>query len=81
MKRNFLFALLMLALPLCAQIYDPVKWTFEQKQLSETEGEIILKATIDEGWHLYGTQLPEDGPIATSFTFEALQNFIRIDVL
>ena len=78
MKRNFLFALLMLALPLCAQIYDPVKWTFEQKQLSETEGEIILKATIDEGWHLYGTQLPEDGPIATSFTFEALQN-VQLD--
>lgn len=78
MKRNFLFALLMLALPLCAQIYDPVKWTFEQKQISETEGEIILKATIDEGWHLYGTQLPEDGPIATSFTFETLQN-VQLD--
>lgn len=78
MKRNLLFALLMLALPLCAQIYEPVKWTFEQKQLSETEGEIILKASIEDGWHLYGTQLPEDGPNATSFTFETL-NDVELD--
>ena len=74
MKRNLLLALLVLALPLCAQIYEPVKWTFEQKQTSEKEGEIILKATIEDGWHLYGTQLPEDGPNATSFTFETLQD-------
>ena len=74
MKRNFLFALLLLALPLCAQIYEPVKWTFEQNKISDTEGELVLKATIDEGWHLYGTQLPADGPNATSFTFEQLQD-------
>lgn len=74
MKRYFLFALLLSALSLSAQIYDPIKWSFEHNKLSDSAGEIVLKATIDEGWHLYGTQLPEDGPIATSFVFEQLQD-------
>lgn len=74
MKRYFLFALLLSALSLSAQIYDPIKWSFEHNKLSDSAGELVLKATIDEGWHLYGTQLPEDGPIATSFVFEQLQD-------
>ena len=74
MKRYFLFALLLSALSLSAQIYDPIKWSFEHNKLSDSAGEIVLKATIDEGWHLYGTQLPEDGPIATSSVFEQLQD-------
>lgn len=74
MKRYFLFALLLSALSLSAQIYDPIKWSFEHNKLSDSAGEIVLKATIDEGWHLYGTQLPEDGSIATSFVFEQLQD-------
>lgn len=74
MKRYFLFALMLSALSLSAQIYDPIKWSFEHNKLSDSAGEVVLKATIDEGWHLYGTQLPEDGPIATSFVFEQLQD-------
>ncbi len=52
-----------------AQLLDPVKWSFSVKKLSDSEAELILKAKIDKGWHLYSQQMPDDGPIPTSFTF------------
>jgi len=57
-----------------AQIYEPVKWTVEQKITSDKTAEIIIQATIDEGWHLYGLKLPEGGPHPTSIVFEKLEN-------
>ena len=51
-----------------AQVLDPVKWTFESKQEGQ-EATLIFKAVIEEGWHLYDTQLPEGGPIKTTIHF------------
>ena len=50
---------------------DPVKWTFESKKISDTEFDIIAKATIENGWHIYSQFLKgDDGPIPTSLTLE-----------
>ena len=51
-----------------AQILEPVKWSFESKQ-DGLEATLIFKADIEEGWHLYDTELPEGGPIKTSIHF------------
>lgn len=52
-----------------AQAPSPIKWRAFVKMTNETEGTVTLKAIIDEGWHLYGTTLPEGGPKATSIDF------------
>ena len=63
-----------LALVLCfvsmsfAQMVDPIRWTSEMTQDGKNV-EITLKATIDAGWHLYGLELPEGGPMATNIEF------------
>ena len=54
------------------QIYEPIKWKHELKLTGEGTANIIIKATIDEGWHLYGLNLPKDGPRATSVVFESM---------
>ncbi len=64
------FALLHLQSLLMAQIISPVKWSFEQKQISSNEIELIFKGHIDKGWHLYSINLPDGGPIKTTFHFE-----------
>lgn len=51
-----------------SQVLEPVKWAFESKQEGQ-EATLIFKATIEDGWHLYDTQLPEGGPIKTSVHF------------
>jgi thiol:disulfide interchange protein DsbD len=68
-KISFLFTLIFATLLLNAQIVNPTKWEFDSKQ-NGNDVDLIFKATIDSGWHLYDTYLPEGGPIATSFVFE-----------
>ena len=50
-----------------AQLVDPVHFTSELKMGENAEAEIIFHATIDNGWHVYSTELGDDGPIATTF--------------
>ena len=52
------------------QILKPVKWSFSTKQISPAEVQLVLTATIDPTWHLYSQDIPPDGPVPTSFTFE-----------
>jgi len=58
-----------------AQIFEPVKWSYETKELAEGEYELLFKATIDSGWHLYSQFIDEGGPIPTSFNFDTTQGF------
>ena len=49
---------------------DPVKWSFELEAVGNAEYVLRFKASIVEKWHLYGQDLPEDGPLPTVFLFE-----------
>ena len=52
-----------------SQVFDPIKWTFKSKEINNKKVDLIFEATIDSGWHLYGLNIPENGPIATSIIF------------
>lgn len=74
-KKFFLiFALFISAFVLSAQIYEPITWDIRLEQTSDTTANIILHATIEKGWHLYGLDLPEGGPLPTAIFFETTQN-------
>jgi thiol:disulfide interchange protein DsbD len=59
-------AFLLFSSHLPAQIQETVQWDY---RINES-GEAIFHAVVDKGWHLYDMNLPEDGPIPTSFEFE-----------
>ena len=46
-----------------AQIKKPVKWTAKTEKISDTEFNLVMNATIEEGWHMYSQFTPADGPI------------------
>jgi thiol:disulfide interchange protein DsbD len=74
MKNGIILSILFVVLTITtglSQILQPVKWSFDSKRISEKEAEVIFKATIDPGWHVYSNDLPEGGPIPTSFNFTA----------
>jgi len=56
-----------------AQIFEPVKWKTTVEKISESEFDLVVIATIDEGWHLYSQSIPEDGPIPTTFSFKDVE--------
>ena len=64
---------LMSALVLHAQMIDPVHFTSELKTGKGAEAEIVFHATIDNGWHVYSTDIGKDGPIEATF------NIVKMD--
>ena len=64
---------------LLSQIHEPVKWTFDKKELSGTSAELIFKANIEHKWHLYGMEIPAGGPIATNIVFEKIVGAELVD--
>lgn len=63
--------LLLFALPLfslTAQVQDPVHWSAVYKKVSANEGEVVITALIDKGWHTYSQKAVTDGPIPTTFS-------------
>jgi len=63
------------SLSLQAQILEPVKWTFDSKDISSDVVELQFIADIDVGWHVYSTDIPDGGPIPTSFNFVDSDNY------
>ena len=53
-----------------SQILKPVKWNTSIEKISDNKYNILATATIESGWHLYSQNVPEDGPIPTTFTFD-----------
>jgi thiol:disulfide interchange protein len=61
-----------------SQILTPVKWTTSVEKVSDTTYKLISTASIESGWHLYSQNVPEDGPIPTSFTYDDSAGNIKI---
>ncbi len=66
----------MAALNAPAQIFDPATWEFSYEKTGGNSYEIVIKAEIEEGSHIYSMDVPEGGPIATSVVFDTLPGFI-----
>ncbi len=77
-KIGLLVATLMIAIGAFAQIETPVKWSYAAKRISPTEAVVLLKATIQPGWHIYSQNVKEGGPIKTSFTFAPSKDFTLV---
>ena len=61
-----------------SQILEPVKWQTSIEKFSDTEYNLVSKATIESGWHLYSQNVPADGPIPTTFTFDDANGAFKI---
>ncbi|MBQ1647143.1 MAG: hypothetical protein II047_01530 [Bacteroidales bacterium] len=60
------------AVPAFSQILDPVKFSAELLTDGTGTGMIVFDGTIDRGWHVYSTDLGEEGPTQASFNVGSL---------
>ena len=73
MKKALSLAILLLTMTIAhAQMVDPVKFSASLKTGSTAEGEIVFSGNIDEGWHVYSTDLGSGGPISASLNVNKL---------
>ena len=74
---RYLISLLLAAasLVVCAQqddIKTPITWDNSFEMVSDTEAVASFTATIDNGWLLYSTQLPDGGPSPTVVVWDKI---------
>ena len=67
--KKVLTLLLMLGLSFAAfaQMVDPVKFSSKLEMLKDGEAQIVFTGKNDDGWHVYSTNLGNDGPISATF--------------
>lgn len=49
---------------------DPAAWVHEVQKISDSTYNLIFKAKIFEGWHIYSQHTAEGGALPSEFTFE-----------
>ena len=70
MKRFFsLVLLLLVSISSFSQMVPEVKWATSIEKVSDLEFDLVATAAVPSGYHLYSQDVPEDGPIPTSFMF------------
>ena len=76
-KKLILFTGLLVSLGITAgaQILNPVHWSYKVENISKDEAVLVFTADIDDKWHLYSQNIPDGGPVPTSFTFKASENY------
>jgi thiol:disulfide interchange protein len=58
-----------------AQILTPVKWSFVSENVNDKEATLVLKAKIENKFHIYSQFLVGEGPIPTTFTFNPSSDY------
>jgi thiol:disulfide interchange protein DsbD len=71
-KMGMLFSLLCVAVTMNAQMHEPIKCETSWEIVSDGVAELRISATIEDGWHLYSTEL-EDGPTAATLVVETIE--------
>jgi len=66
----FLLTFMLGIFTVLAQVENPAQWSYSQKSLGNNEYELVFKAALEPGWHIYSMYTPEGGPMATTVTFE-----------
>ena len=70
----FIFSILLPSFA-SAQVYDPVTWDFGYEKTGDKQYELVFTASVETNWHIYAMDLPDGGPIPTSFTFDTVPGF------
>lgn len=78
LRINILIFLFISVQLLSAQILTPIKWSFDVQETGDNSADLLITANIDQNWHLYAQDMPEGGPISTSFSFDQL-DFVELD--
>jgi len=74
-KTAFVFVSVLFSINSFSQVLKPVKWSFSKEKLSETEYNLVFKASIENKWHLYSQDIEPGGPLPTYFEFDTLDGY------
>lgn len=72
-KRTSLLGIFSLFLATIVSAQEVMTWNFSLKDRGNDEIELVASVSIQEGWHIYDTSIPEGGPTPTQISFDLLK--------
>ena len=72
-KLYIVLALVALVAHAAAQLAEPVRWSVEQRRLSDALVELVFTGELDAGWHVYGSDIADGGPTCARLAFDRLE--------
>ena len=72
MKKFLLMIMLTFSAQVFAQMYNPAEFK-ATTTVDGDQGVITFSATIEQGWHLYSTSIPDGGPTSTTINIESIE--------
>lgn len=57
---------------------DPTDWKFSLEDKGNGEVELVANVAIEQGWYIYGTEIPEGGPYPTSLSIDKVQGAFAV---
>lgn len=57
---------------------SPANWKFSLVDAGEGEVELVANVSIDAGWHLYDTEIPDGGPYATALSIDNIEGAVAV---
>lgn len=57
---------------------DPTEWKFSLVDKGGGEIELVANVAIEQGWYIYGTNIPDGGPYPTSLSIDKVQGAVAV---
>ena len=57
---------------------DPTTWKYSLVDKGDGEIELVANATIEKGWYLYDTEIPDGGPYPTSLSIDKIAGAVAV---
>ena len=57
---------------------NPISWDFKLSDAGNGEVNILATATVEQGWYMYDTKIPDGGPNPTMIEFDEIRGAIAV---
>lgn len=78
LMKKILFSLIIFAITIGVKAQDVVTWSIHLTEKGNDEIELVAKASIDKGWHLYDVEIPDGGPNPTTLNIDELKGATKV---
>lgn len=77
-RRLYSIGVLILLSSVILHAQNPISWDFTLSDAGNGEINILAKATVEQGWYMYDTNIPEGGPNPTMIEFDEIKGAVPV---
>lgn len=77
-RRQFGIGILLFLVSVTLNAQNPISWDFKLSDAGNGEVNILATATVEQGWYMYDTKIPEGGPNPTMIEFDEIRGAVAV---